>query len=146
LSLWQGASDLQMALGGMMKIGLGLVFLALLAVPAIAEDAPDCKDPKDQMTMTFCAGKDFQKADQKLNEAWVKFKADAEDSDKDTGKHEYVDALLESQRAWIGFRDAECTWQGFAAHGGSAENDIIQMCMAKLTKDRLRQLQTGVSE
>jgi uncharacterized protein YecT (DUF1311 family) len=146
VSLWQGDSDLQIALGIVMKIAWLIGFLVVFSTSSWADDEPDCKDPQDQMTMTFCAGKDFQKADTELNDAWVKFKADAEDSDKATDSHEYSDALLASQRAWIAFRDAECDWQGFAAHGGSMEPMLVEICLAKLTRDRIKQLQTGVSE
>ena len=117
-----------------------------MATFARADDAPNCKDPQDQSSMTQCAGLDFEKADKELNALWPKMKADAEASDKDTGKTEYADALLASQRAWITFRDAECTWQGFEMHGGSGEPMLVNGCMARLTKQRIKQLQTGASE
>ena len=117
-----------------------------MATLARADDAPNCKDPQDQSSMTQCAGLDFEKADKELNALWPKMKADAEASDKDTGKTEYADALLASQRAWITFRDAECTWQGFEMHGGSGEPMLVNGCMARLTKQRIKQLQTGASE
>lgn len=123
-----------------------LVVLVLGANIARADDAPDCKDPQDQNTMTACARVDFEKADQELNAIWPKLKTDAEDSDKATDKHEYADALLASQRAWIAFRDAECEWQGFEAHGGSLEPMLVAGCLARLTRDRIKQLQTGASE
>ena len=122
------------------------VALVLMAMPARADDALDCKEPLDQNTMTRCAGSDFEKADKELNELWPELKVDAEANDKDTGKHEYADALLASQRAWIVFRDAECIWQGYEAHGGSLEPMIVNGCSARLTRDRIKQLQTGASE
>ena len=122
------------------------VALVLMAMPARADDALDCKEPLDQNTMTRCAGVDFEKADKELNELWPELKVDAEANDKDTGKHEYADALLASQRAWIVFRDAECIWQGYEAHGGSLEPMIVNGCSARLTRDRIKQLQTGASE
>jgi len=117
-----------------------------MATFARADDAPNCKDPQDQSSMTQCAGLDFEKADKELNALWPKMKADAEASDKDAGKTEYADALLASQRAWITFRDAECTWQGFEMHGGSGEPMLVNGCLARLTKQRIKQLQTGASE
>ena len=122
------------------------ITLVLMSVPARADDVPNCNDPLDQNTMTQCAGLGFEKADQELNALWPKLKADAESNDKDTGKHEYGDALLASQRAWIVFRDAECVWQGYEAHGGSLEPMIVNDCSARLTRDRIKQLQTGASE
>ena len=122
------------------------VIFVLMTLHARADDAPNCKDPQDQSTMTLCAGLDFEKADKELNDLWPSLKVDAETNDKDTGKHEYADALLASQRAWIAFRDAECTWQGFDAHGGSLEPMIVNGCSARLTRDRIKQLKTGASE
>ena len=123
-----------------------VIAFGLMALPARADDAPNCKDPQDQSSMTQCAGLDFEKADKELNALWPKLKSDAEVSDKDTGKHEYADALLASQRDWIAFRDAECTWQGFEAHGGSLEPMLVNVCSARLTRERIKQLQTGASE
>ena len=123
-----------------------LIFLVMGATQAMADDVPDCSASQDQNTMTACARIDYEKADAALNDIWPKLKTDAEDSDKGSDKHEYADALLASQRAWITFRDAECTWQGFEAHGGSLEPMLVAGCMAKLTRDRIKQLQTGASE
>ncbi len=122
------------------------VALVLMAIPAHADEAPNCNDPQDQNTMTQCAGLDFERADKELNALWPQLKADAEASDKNSGNHEYADALLASQRAWITFRDAECIWQGYEAHGGSLEPMIVNGCSARLTRDRIKQLQTGASE
>jgi uncharacterized protein YecT (DUF1311 family) len=137
-----------MASGDMMKrlVLFTLASALTMATFARADDAPNCKDPQDQSSMTQCAGLDFEKADKELNALWPRLKSDAEASDQDTGKTEYADALLASQRAWIAFRDAECTWQGFEAHGGSMEPMIVNGCMARLTKQRIKQLQTGASE
>ena len=127
------------------------IFIAvvlLIASQALAEEPLNCLDPQDQMTMTQCAGLDFEKADNGLNAIWPALKAQAIEDDKNEGKglHDTEDALMASQRAWLAFRDAECKWQGFAAHGGSMEPMLVNMCAAKLTRDRIKQLQTGVSE
>jgi uncharacterized protein YecT (DUF1311 family) len=113
-----------------------------------ADDTLNCDDPQDQSSMTQCAGLDFEKADAELNAAWVDIKAAAVESDQaeGSGSKDNENALLASQRAWLSFRDAECAWQGFAARGGSMEPMLVSMCAAKLTRERIKQLQTGVSE
>jgi uncharacterized protein YecT (DUF1311 family) len=125
-----------------------LLLLFALASSASSEDAPNCADPQDQSTMTQCAGLDFEAADAELNNAWVEIKASAIESDTSDGggRHDYETALLASQRAWLTFRDEECFWQGFAARGGSMEPMLVSICAAKLTRERIKQLQTGVSE
>ena len=109
---------------------------------ARADETIDCKDPQDQNTMTRCAGLDYEKADKDLNKLWPSIKASAEDSDKGAGADEggYVKALMASQKAWIAFRDAECTWQGFESHGGSMEPMLVNGCLARLTRERIKQL------
>jgi uncharacterized protein YecT (DUF1311 family) len=125
-----------------------VAFLIASVSPGSAEEAPNCLDPQDQTSMTQCAGQDFEKADKELNAIWPALKAQAIEDDKTEGKglQDTENALLESQRAWLTFRDAECKWQGFAAHGGSMEPMLVNICAAKLTRDRIKQLQTGVSE
>lgn len=123
-----------------------VVAVLLMTTQARADDALNCKDPPDQSSMTQCAALDYEKADKELNQIWPKLKSDAEGNDDGTGKSEYADALLASQRTWIAFRDAECTWQGFEMHGGSGEPMLYYGCLARLTEQRIKQLQTGASE
>ncbi len=132
--------------GERMRASAALVAILLLVMPAHADEALNCKDPQDQSSMTQCAAQDFEKADKALNQIWPKLKADAQGNDEGTGKTEYVDALLASQRAWLVFRDAECAWQAMEMHGGSGEPMLLYGCQARLTQQRIKQLQTGASE
>lgn len=93
--------------------------------------------------MTICAGLDYDKADKELNRIWPAIKAAAQESDAATGdgKTEFLDALMASQRAWIAYRDAQCAWQGFEAHGGSMEPMLVNGCLAALTEQRIKDLQ-----
>ena len=126
----------------MRRIFLAGVVVASLSFAVRADDKPDCKDPQDQNTMTLCAGLDYDKADKELNKLWPSIKGSAEESDKgaDGADGGYTKALMASQKAWIAFRDAECTWEGFQAHGGSLEPMLVNGCLATLTKDRIKQL------
>ena len=120
-----------------------LPILLLMASPALADDDLNCKDPQDQNSMTQCAALDFEKADKELNKVWPKIKSDAQGNDQGTAKTDYVDALLASQRTWIAFRDAQCKLQGFEMHGGSGEPMLVYGCQAEMTKERIKQLQSG---
>ena len=117
----------------------------LTCAEARADDTPDCKDPQDQLTLTQCAGLDYEKADTDLNALWPSVKASAEEQDKSASPNEggYKQALLASQKAWIVFRDAECTWAGFEAHGGSMEPMLVNGCLARLTRERIKQLKSN---
>lgn len=126
-----------------MKFSSVLALLVLCALPAAAQDEPDCANRLDQNTMTHCAGIDYEKADAELNLVWPGLKKDAQDQDAEAseGMGGYLDALMASQQAWLVYRDAECTLQGFEAHGGSMEPMLVNACLADMTTKRIKELQ-----
>jgi uncharacterized protein YecT (DUF1311 family) len=131
-----------------MKPILVLTIACLIATPSRSDDAPNCADPPDQPVKTQCAQMDFEKAEAELNKIWPELKLQAEEEDKSDGpdKHDFADALTASQQSWTAFRDAECKWQSYAAKGDALEPMLVSICKAKLTRGRIKQLQTGVSE
>ena len=115
------------------------------AAMAHADEKPNCEEPQDQSTMTLCAGLDYDEADKELNKLWPSIKSAAEESDKGASAEDggYLKALMASQKAWIAFRDAECTWEGFVSHGGTMEPMLVNGCLARLTQERIKQLKDG---
>ena len=71
-------------------------------------------------------------------------RADALPSDRLPGLHRTgpsrANALLQAQRAWLGFRNAQCNAEGAAFAGGSAHGAAVSGCLATLTRERTRQL------
>jgi uncharacterized protein YecT (DUF1311 family) len=61
------------------------------------------------------------------------------------GRPGYYQALLNAQRAWLKFRDAECRVAGYAMRGGTGEAMIVSSCMAEVTRARTKQLRDMVS-
>jgi len=120
-----------------------------LDVAAAAIEAPepddDCDDPQTQQRMNFCAALDFGAADAALNAQWeltaAAMKArDIEidrEYDRQPGHHE---TLLEGQRAWLEYRDAQCRSEGFMMRGGSMQPMIENHCKAYMTELRIQQL------
>ena len=106
--------------------------LVLLAASATAGDTDDidCKNAMVQHDMNICADRDYQAADKKLNAVYAKVSADEEGKDK----------LKTAQRAWIVFRDAECTFETAESEGGSIHPLEYSMCLTALTKARTKQL------
>ncbi|KRA82724.1 hypothetical protein ASD76_01115 [Altererythrobacter sp. Root672] len=126
------------------------VLLLLLAQPdanaaAATEALDDCADPQAQQEMNRCAYLDFQSADAALNEEWATTvaamkAADAEidrEYDQQPGHYE---TLLEGQRAWLKYRDAQCLMESFEARGGSMQPMLENFCMTYLTELRIQQL------
>lgn len=118
-----------------------LVALALWPLSAPAQEV-DCANAMAQSDLNICAQQDWQAADDALNAAWPKARAamkamDAELPDTLKGGEQ---ALLEAQRAWITFRDAQCKAEGYPMRGGSAEPLLVFGCMTELTRQRTQAL------
>lgn len=101
-----------------------------LILPAHAAD--DCADPQDQTTLTMCAGKDFEKADAKLNADYKQIMARLK------GNADATKLLVTAQRSWVAFRDAECLFQASAVSGGTIYPMIVAMCQTDLTNERVK--------
>lgn len=78
---------------------------------------------------------DFTKADKALNAAFKGIEQRL--TDDPAGK----ERLIKAQRAWIAFRDAECTFQSSGDDGGSAAPMVVAACRTTLTEDRTKQLE-----
>jgi uncharacterized protein YecT (DUF1311 family) len=128
------------------RIGLrfgGLISVLMTSVPSLAqEEEPDCVDPQAQMEMNFCAYKDYEAEDAKLNAVWKKVKVVVAQMDTDTenGANEAMNALVSAQRGWIAYRDGQCVIAGFEAYGGSMRPMLVSGCLAEMTKLRTKQL------
>jgi len=126
---------------------LSPLHLALAAMAALQTPYQDhnCDDPQNQADMNACAAIDFEAADAELNAAWAEAIAGAREMDAEINR-EFDDGptseavLREAQRAWIIFRDAQCTYEGHEARGGSMESMIYNGCRAQLTRERTAQL------
>ena len=123
----------------------------LLPIAALAAAQPSwqehhCANPRNQAEMNACAAIDFENADAELNAVWREAidsarAADAELNREFDQRPTTEEKLREAQRAWIVFRDAHCTVEGYdEARGGSMEPMIYDGCRARLTRERTSQL------
>jgi uncharacterized protein YecT (DUF1311 family) len=122
----------------MMRLLLSSLATLILAAPLLvgAARADDCANAQDQATMNECAGKAFDAADAKLNDAYKQIEGRLKD-DAASKK-----LLVDAQRAWVAFRDAECNFQGGPrAEAGSMYPMVVASCQAALTNGRLKDLQ-----
>ncbi|TPJ56616.1 lysozyme inhibitor LprI family protein [Mesorhizobium sp. B2-7-1] len=111
--------------------------LVLLAT-APAAFAEDCDRNDDSQSMlNVCADADYQAADAKLNAA---YKNIVGSNDQASNK-----LLQTAQRAWIAFRDAECTYSTADSEGGSIHPMEVSECLTKLTNERIKQLTSGAN-
>ncbi|GAA4121844.1 lysozyme inhibitor LprI family protein [Aminobacter aganoensis] len=102
---------------------------------ASAAFAAECdRNDQTQAGMNVCAASDYAASDAKLNAAYgdvMKRLSDNADARK---------LLLDSQRGWIAFRDAECKFASSGVEGGSIYPMIHAGCLQGLTDARVAQL------
>lgn len=111
-----------------------LLALTPLLFPSLAHAAVDCANASDQATMNQCAGQDFKAADKELNAVYQQITGRLKDN-PDAKK-----LLVSAQRAWVGFRDAECKFSASGVAGGSVYSLIYSNCLTGVTKVRVEAL------
>jgi len=116
-----------------MSLRLLLALTPFLFTP-LAHAAVDCANASDQATMNQCAGQDFKAADKELNTVYQQITARLKDNPE--GKK----LLVSAQRAWIGFRDAECKFSSSGVTGGSVYPWVYSSCLTGVTKVRVEAL------
>ena len=97
---------------------------------AFADDCPE----QNQNGLNRCAEDAYKKTDEALNGVYRQMTQRLKD-DPDTTK-----LLVSAQKAWIAFRDAECTFANSANAGGSIYPMVYAGCLARLTKARTQEL------
>lgn len=109
-----------------MKMIVAGLALAGLAAPAVAQT---------QAQMTAQAGAAYTRADAAMNREWrltqAYMKGDGASS---------AALLLDSQRAWLKFRDAQCAIEGAETAGGTMHPMQVAGCKTRLTNERTVQL------
>jgi uncharacterized protein YecT (DUF1311 family) len=121
-----------------MRIVLLALMMTLTAAGVRAEDAPypvaDCGKFTTQMDLNKCAADNLQSADKALNKVYQALLAK---QDEAASKRR----LKEAQRAWLAFRDRECTFEvGPRETSGTIWPMEISGCLEEITATRIRAL------
>ena len=102
--------------------------------------------PQTQAQMTQSAATAYVRADAEMTRAWKVTYAHMKRRDAQYisrgGGFGYAAALLESQRAWLKFRDTECVIEGGEFAGGSMQAMAMSSCRTRLTNARTAQLKS----
>ena len=111
---------------------IAALFLAAAMQSAVADPIEDaCYDRNQaQQAMNICAGQAFERADKELNRHWREI-TDHFSDDKEARR-----LLLDAQRAWLRYRDAQCELDAFQSRGGSMWPMLVAGCRASLTRQR----------
>lgn len=135
----------------------GIVSVAIFLVPAFAmadvssirAQEKSCLDKaRTNMAMEECEGDAWQAADQELNALYQKFVARLKDAaakeqgviPASEGSAEVLKRLVASERAWITYRDANCSFEATEMLGGSGEGLSYSGCEVRTTLDRITEL------
>jgi len=110
---------------------------------ALAAAGP-CANANSQLAMNQCAASEYKQADSAMTRQWnanyaAMKRRDTQDRSRGGG-FGYAAALLESQRAWLKFRDTQCVVEGGQYAGGSMQGMVITQCKTKMTRARTAQL------
>ena len=125
-----------------------MIGLLLAALTFQGETKVDCQTRRTQMEMNVCSFEDYKRADAVLTRQWALTMANAKRWDKgirlsSDKRPSHSKVLLESQRAWLRYRDQYCAFEGYWARGGSMESMLINGCMERMTKARTKELADG---
>ena len=120
----------------MMRTANKRIFLmtALLAAAVPATYAGECDEAQDQVTMTACAEQSYETSDAELNRLYRQIEQRLGDDG------EIKELLIQTDRAWVAFRDNECAFASSAVVGGSAYPMTKAMCFDELTANRIEDL------
>ncbi|MGL5192435.1 MAG: lysozyme inhibitor LprI family protein [Chroococcales cyanobacterium] len=117
--------------------GLGLVGLMAIAPvgnqpSAVAQPRLNCNNPQTQGEMNACEGQRWQASDRQLNQLYQALIPQLSNNRRQQ--------LVTAQRAWITFRDSECTFYSSLVEGGSMQPMLRSGCLANLTDIRNSEL------
>lgn len=85
----------------------------------------DCSNAIDQASMTACADKALKASDAQLNKTYRALLAKSSAAGKQN--------LQAAERAWIAYRDAQCTFNTLGSAGGSVHALAYASCATGLT-------------
>jgi uncharacterized protein YecT (DUF1311 family) len=109
------------------------LFAALLCIarPAAAQAGP-CAGARGSLALRECAMADARTADAELNRVYGQLSGKL-----DAGRRQL---LLEAQRAWLRYRDAQCRFAASESKGGTLEAVERLDCLATVTRARTHDL------
>ncbi|NYE60833.1 uncharacterized protein YecT (DUF1311 family) [Duganella sp. 1224] len=110
----------------------------LLAACAGHSYALDCDKASSTIEINQCALQEQQKVERQLNATYqetLKVFASADDASTKT-------KLVDAQRLWVKFREADCQAEYDKWKGGTIRNVMYSGCMQERAKQRIKELES----
>jgi uncharacterized protein YecT (DUF1311 family) len=125
-----------------------LFFLAGSAQSAPVVEAWPCDNATTTVDMVSCAEREFRKHDADMSRSYGELvqRAKAVNMTEKGYGPPPLDALQQSQRAWLAFRDADCHWKSTSFYGGTGQAVIAANCRAVMTRDRATELRSMLAD
>jgi uncharacterized protein YecT (DUF1311 family) len=122
-----------------------MLLLGIAATPNLASKIsqqplppPNCKDPQTNRDMIECGDRAFKEADKKLSQLYKTLQARMGEKQKKR--------LASSQQNWVKYRDTACAFEAGMYESGSLEPPTRISCYARMTTQRVRDLDTWLQE
>ncbi|MEE4411518.1 MULTISPECIES: lysozyme inhibitor LprI family protein [unclassified Serratia (in: enterobacteria)] len=118
-------------------VALPLIFSAFFSTSVLAADKSESnclQTAQSQAELNDCAAQTYKNADGEMNKAYKKV-MDTLKSSPEKSK-----ALLQAQRAWLKFRDADCAFLSSNSAGGSINAMNNALCLSERTTERTNSL------
>lgn len=111
-------------------LGIGA---ALAAMPAhAAAPVVDCSRATATAELNYCAEQESEREDKRLNEVYSALRKTLDPQGQTL--------LRDTQRAWIPFRDLNCSLAAHAMQGGTGASVAYLGCLARMSRERADEL------
>ena len=115
-----------------------------LASLLIAAQGGLCPDANSTFEIIDCVNAAYRQADKRMTVEWKRTYSQMKQQDERETRRlpgpTYAQALLDSQRKWLAFRDSHCRVEGYRMRGGSGQGYTTTICLIDLTNDRTKAL------
>lgn len=113
--------------------------VAILSSSAALADDACYQKAQSQSELTECSQNDLKQVDEQLNKLYKEMETRLK-GDGDT-----IKLLIDAQKKWVVFRDAECTLTTVRTAGGSINAMNFNVCLTGLTQSRVKDFQNYLS-
>lgn len=96
-----------------------------------------CDNVISQADINLCTSPEFSNVDKKLNATYAKLMNSLDED------HKVI--IKKAQRAWIAFRDLECSAETMDSDGYSIHTFDVNTCISEMTKERIKKLESFIS-
>jgi uncharacterized protein YecT (DUF1311 family) len=126
-----------------------IIVLMLSNAPAAAAEV-NCTEAQSTPELNVCAEEEYKKSDADLNRVYAQAIASVETRASDmtpAQRKDFLAALKKSQRAWVAFKEADCTeLTGWEWYGGSGAATASWVCLTAKTQARTEELKDRYGE